>query len=95
MANAQQPTRRTKHMDLKHFALLDWVERDLLILRRIKSSDNFTDSLTKPVGKELHYRHNDYLLGKIMPKYVSMVKYPSVETKNVASNHNTYKSSAL
>ena len=59
MANAQQPTRRTKHMDLKHFALLDWVERDLLILRRIKSSDNFTDSLTKPVGKELHYPHND------------------------------------
>jgi len=29
MANAQQPTRRTRHMDIKHFSLLDWVERDL------------------------------------------------------------------
>ena len=28
MANAQQPTRRTRHMDIKHFSLLDWVERD-------------------------------------------------------------------
>ena len=32
MANAQQPTKRTKHMDIKNFGLLDWVERDLLIL---------------------------------------------------------------
>jgi hypothetical protein len=23
MANAQQPTRRTRHMDIKHFAILD------------------------------------------------------------------------
>ncbi len=33
MANAQQPTQRTRHVDIKVFALLDWVERDLLILR--------------------------------------------------------------
>ena len=33
MANAQQPTRRTRHMDIKHFALTDWVERDLLIMK--------------------------------------------------------------
>jgi len=32
MANAQQPTRQTCHMDIKHFALLDWVEQDLLQL---------------------------------------------------------------
>ena len=69
MANAQQPTRCTKHMDLKKFALLDWVERDLLILHRIHTSNDFADSLTKPVGKEMHYRHNEYLLGKIIPKY--------------------------
>ncbi len=29
MANAQQPTQWTRHMDIKHFALLDWVEQDL------------------------------------------------------------------
>jgi hypothetical protein len=26
MANAQQPTKRTRHMDIKHFSLLDWVD---------------------------------------------------------------------
>jgi len=35
MANAQQPTKRTRHIDIKHFALLDWVEQDLLILHDI------------------------------------------------------------
>ncbi len=36
MANAQQPTRHTRHMDIKKFALLDWVERDLITLHNIK-----------------------------------------------------------
>eukprot|EP00590_Aulacoseira_subarctica_P011809 CAMPEP_0172428448 /NCGR_PEP_ID=MMETSP1064-20121228/46386_1 /TAXON_ID=202472 /ORGANISM="Aulacoseira subarctica , Strain CCAP 1002/5" /LENGTH=86 /DNA_ID=CAMNT_0013173241 /DNA_START=328 /DNA_END=584 /DNA_ORIENTATION=- len=40
MANAQQPTRRTRHMDIKKFALLDWVEQDLLILKSIKTLEN-------------------------------------------------------
>ena len=77
MGNAQQPTRRTKHMDLKKFALQDWVERDLLILKRINTSDSFTDPLTKPMGKELHARHNEYLLGKIIPLFASVHSDPS------------------
>lgn len=35
MANAQQPTKRTRHIEFKHFALLDWVEQDLLPLHSI------------------------------------------------------------
>jgi hypothetical protein len=31
MANAQQPTRRTRHMGIKKFALLDWVEQDMIL----------------------------------------------------------------
>jgi len=27
MANAGQPTKRTSHIDIHHFALLDWVEQ--------------------------------------------------------------------
>ena len=63
MANAQQPTRRTRHMDMKKFVLQDWVERDLLLFKRISSTDNYSDSLTKPMTKDLHYRHNDYTMG--------------------------------
>lgn len=47
MANAQQPTRCTRHMDIKHFALLYWVERDLLILTAIRTHDNAADAMTK------------------------------------------------
>ena len=32
MTNARQPTKRTKHMETKHFAIQDWVEEDLLVL---------------------------------------------------------------
>ena len=55
MANAQQPTRRTRHMDIKHFALLDWVERDLVVMKRINTTDNYADSMTKSLGRQLHY----------------------------------------
>ena len=47
MANAQQPTRRTRHLDLKNFAILDWVERDLLVVSRINTTDNFLLILEK------------------------------------------------
>ena len=71
MGNAQQPTRRTKHMDIKKLALQDWVQRDMIIMKRIHTSDNYADTLTKPLGKQLHYRHNDFLLGKHIPTYAS------------------------
>jgi hypothetical protein len=47
MANAQQLTRRTRLMDIKHFALLDWVEQDLQILEQIPTNDNAADAMTK------------------------------------------------
>ena len=54
------------------------MERDLLILRRIHTSNNFADSLTKPVGKDLHYRHNEYLLEK---KYLNTVLFTANVSK--------------
>ena len=32
MANMQKPTTRTRHMDIQYFAIVDWVELDLLVL---------------------------------------------------------------
>ena len=71
MGNAQQPTRRTKHMDIKHLVLQDWVKRDLILMKRISTSDNYADSMTKALGRQLHYRHNDYILGKHVPPYIN------------------------
>ena len=35
MANAKQPTRRTRHMEIKHFPIQDWVELDFIVLEQI------------------------------------------------------------
>jgi hypothetical protein len=35
MRNAQKPTPRTGHIDIKYFSLCKWVEQDLVILDRI------------------------------------------------------------
>ncbi len=69
MANAQKPTSRTRHIDIKYFALCDWVESDLICLERIDTSINIADHLTKPLSRILFHRHADFLLGHVPPKY--------------------------
>ena len=80
MGNAQQPTRRTRHMDIKHFSLLDWIERELIIMKRIPTSDNCADALTKSLGRQLHYRHTDYILGKSIPSYAAAYNLRTTHT---------------
>jgi hypothetical protein len=70
MANAQQPTKRTRHVETRHFAIQEWVERDLLTLLRIATNDNYSDVLTKATGRVLFYRHMNYIMGKLQPSYV-------------------------
>ena len=70
MANAGQPTKRTRHIDIRHFALLDWVERDLVVLERIDTTANPSDALTKATGRILFHRHYDYFMGREVPWYV-------------------------
>ena len=69
MGNAQKPTTRTRHIDIKYFALCDWVERDLIHLERIDTSINIADHLTKALSRILFHRHTDFLLGHVPPKY--------------------------
>ncbi len=68
MANAQQPTRCTRHMDIKKFALLEWVQQDLMILKSISTNDNAADNFTKSLGKQLFYRHVDTIMGRRAPQ---------------------------
>jgi len=88
MANAQQPTRRTRHMDIKKFALLDWVEQDLMILKTITTAENAADGLTKPLAKQLFFRHADTITGKRVPDYVlrSISCLPSQNLRHVPQN---------
>ena len=72
MANAGKPTRRARHLDLKHFAIQDWIEKDLLYLKWISTTNNCSDSLTKALGRILQYKHMDYIMGRVRPKYSHM-----------------------
>jgi hypothetical protein len=47
MGNAQKPTTRTRHIDIKTFSLCEWLERDLMHLERIDTTINMADHLTK------------------------------------------------
>ena len=70
MANARKPTRRTRHLDIRYFALTEWTERDLIILKPISTSDNNSDALTKALGRQLFTRHKSTLLGHRRPTYM-------------------------
>ena len=69
MAMANKPTRRTRHIDIKNFAIIDWVQRDLIKVNKIGTSDNASDNLTKANTKTLFYRHADTMMGKRRPPY--------------------------
>ena len=71
MANAQRPTRRTRHLDIRHFSLLDWVQSDLILLHAISTHDNASDALTKALAPILFWRHNATLMGMRPPSYVT------------------------
>ena len=69
MTNAQQPTRRTRHVELKQFAVLQWVEDEQIIFGDIGTAYNISDSLTKQTGRTKFHQHHDLLMGRLRPKY--------------------------
>jgi hypothetical protein len=75
MVEAQQPTKNSRHIDIKHYAILDWVERDLITLHGITTHDNASDAMTKPLPKQLFYRHFDTYMGRRAPQYF-MTTFP-------------------
>ena len=93
MARAGQPTKRTKHIDTRYFALQNWVETDLLTFQRINTTDNSADAMTKATARTLFYRHNDHIMGRIVPNYVKYISTP--EMNNCESNTTVHHIMAL
>jgi hypothetical protein len=69
MGNAQKPTPRTRHINIKYFLLCEWIECNLMILDHIDTSITMADHLTKALQPTLFHRHTDYLLGHVPPTY--------------------------
>ena len=102
MANAQQPTRRTRHLDTAAFALQDWVSRDLVCLTYVSTTLNSSDAMTKPLARILFYKHFDRLMGRIDPNHIrSAIKiekkgqtkldHTTMTTENVMFNKQSNK----
>ena len=75
MGNTLKPTSQTRHIDIKYFALCEWIERDLVHLKCINTAVNTADHLTKSLSRTLFHRHADYLLGHILPQYAPAHDY--------------------
>jgi hypothetical protein len=74
MGNAQKPTTRTRHIDIKYFSICEWIERDLMLLECIDTSINMSDHLTKGLSRALFHCHADFLLGHVPPAYSPVYK---------------------
>jgi hypothetical protein len=75
MGNAQKPTPRTRHIDIKYFSLGEWVEHNLMLLECINTKMNMPDHFTKSLSPTLFHRHTDFLLGHIPPLYSPVHSY--------------------
>jgi len=63
IANAERPTPRTRHMDIRWFAIQYWVALGLIVLEHIPGVHNIADVFTKILGWVLHTRHTRQLMG--------------------------------
>ncbi len=55
MGNAQKPTLCTQHIDIKYFAICEWIERDLMHMERIDTTINMSDHFTKGLSRALFH----------------------------------------
>jgi hypothetical protein len=71
MASAQQPTRRTRHIDMKQFlVILQWSEEDLISFTDCPSALLLiADSMTKQNGRTKYYEHMDIIMGRRRPNF--------------------------
>ena len=45
------------------------MERDLLFLKFISTTENYSDTLTNNLGCTLYYKYFDYIVGRVRPTY--------------------------
>ena len=61
--NANKPTGRSRHIDIRFFAIQDWKDDGHITMKHIPGIINPADDLTKPLGYVLHARHARYMMG--------------------------------
>ena len=63
MINANKPTGRSRHIDIRFFPIQDWKDAKSITMKHIPGVINPADDLTKPLGYVLHSRHARHIMG--------------------------------
>ena len=70
MVSAGAPTKRTRHVDIRYFALLQWADSGQLRTEPIPTAHNVSDSFTKATERIKFHQHADIYMGRRPPSYV-------------------------
>ena len=73
MVDAQAPTKRTRRVDIRYFALLNWSTTGQIKAKAIPTDANISDSLTKATGRVKFHQHADIFMGRSPPTYVPRI----------------------
>ena len=76
LANSQQPTRCTRHVEMKHFVILQWTDDKFINFIDTKTDENYSDSLSKPTARTKFYEHTDIFMGRRRPAYTDSITRP-------------------
>lgn len=72
MANNTRPTERTRHLDIRWFALQEWIHVDCdIILLHIPGVLNPSDAQSKALSYRLHHRHMSRAMGALGSPFLS------------------------
>jgi hypothetical protein len=63
MINENKPTTRSRHIDIQHFAIQEWRQRNTVEMRYIPGVVNPADQATKALGWTLHLQHARWAMG--------------------------------
>ena len=69
MVEAQAPTKRTRHVDIRYFALLQWQNQKHLVVIPVPTADNISDTMTKATGRIKFHQHTDIYMGRTRPTH--------------------------
>ena len=87
MVDAGAPTKRTRHVDIRYFALLEWSESGQLKAEPIPTDANISDSMTKATGRIKFHQHADLYMGRTPPPYVPATSLSSLQSHQISTFH--------
>ena len=70
VANTEQPTRRTRHMDAKAFAMQQWTKEQHPVSESMTAKLNAADHFSKALRRIEFYKQTDVTMGRRKPKWM-------------------------